>query len=99
VRKVENIVNGGRAMVVLDSDHRKEHVLKELKLYSKFVAKGCYLVVEDTNLNGYPIRPDFGPGPMEAVQEFLRENNKFIIDREREKFFITFSPKGFLRRV
>lgn len=97
--KVSGIVNGGKAMVILDSDHRKEHVLRELRLYNKFVSLGCYLVVEDTNVNGHPVSPEFGPGPMEAVIDFLHENNDFIVDREREKFFLTFFPKGFLRRI
>ena len=99
IEKVNGIVNGGKTMVVLDSNHGKEHVLRELKLYSKFVSRGCYLVIEDTNVNGHPVLPKFGPGPMEAVIDFLHENNDFIVDKEKEKFFLTFSPKGFLKRV
>lgn len=87
-----------KIMAILDSDHRKEHVLNELRIYSGFVSKGNYIIVEDTNLNGHPVYPTFGLGPMEAVEEFLREDNKFIIDRSREKFYLTFNPGGFLRR-
>jgi cephalosporin hydroxylase len=36
---------------------------------------------------------------MEAVEEFLSTGEDFILDREREKFFLTFNPKGYLRRV
>ena len=85
-------------MVVLDSDHHRDHVLAELRTYSALVTPGSYLIVEDTNINGHPVRPEFGPGPMEAVDEFLRESPDFAIDPEREKFFLTFNPRGFLRR-
>jgi len=88
-----------KAIVILDSDHGKEHVLDELRIYSRFVSRDSYLIVEDTNLNGHPVNPDFGPGPMEAVQDFLKNNDQFIIDKSREKFYLTFSPGGFLRRV
>jgi len=85
-------------MVILDSDHSKGHVLSELKIYSKFVTKGSYIIVEDTNINNHPVFPDFGPGPMEAVEEFLKENKDFSVDRSREKFYLTFNPKGFLQK-
>lgn len=86
-------------MVILDSDHSKDHVLKEMKLYSRLVTRGSYLVVEDTNVNGNPILPDFGPGPGEAVLEFLQHNNEFEVDPCMEKFYMTFSPGGYLLKV
>jgi len=88
-----------KVMVALDSDHHKEHVLAELLIYSKFVTKGCYIVVEDTNIGGHPVASDYGPGPMEAVEEFLKTNRNFMIDREREKFYLTFNPSGYLKRM
>jgi cephalosporin hydroxylase len=91
--------NNTRIMVILDSDHHKEHVLKELRIYNTFVTKGSYLIVEDTNINGHPVAPQFGPGPMEATEEFLKENQDFIIDKTKEKFYLTFNPGGYLKKI
>jgi len=85
-------------LVILDSDHSKRHVVEELRLYGPLVTSGSYLIVEDTNVNDHPVLPEHGPGPMEAVDEFLRESPDFSIDSEREKFFLTFNPRGFLRK-
>jgi cephalosporin hydroxylase len=99
IESVSSWVEGGTAMVILDSNHRKSHVLKELELYSQFVSVGNYLIVEDTHLNGNPIRPDYGGGPMEAVNEFLEYNHNFVVDKSREKYFITSNPNGYLKRI
>jgi cephalosporin hydroxylase len=96
---VKEFVGGReRVMVVLDSDHSRDHVLAELRLYGNLVSPGCYLVAEDTNINGHPVYSDFGPGPMEAVTTFLEERDDFEIDRRREKFLLTFHPSGFLQK-
>jgi cephalosporin hydroxylase len=98
-RQVEELV-GDRApvLVILDSDHARDHVLEELRIYAPLVTPGSYVIVEDTNVNGHPVSPEFGPGPMEAVGEFLREAHEFSVDRSQEKFFLTFNPGGYLRR-
>jgi cephalosporin hydroxylase len=100
IQQVENLINhNDTVMVILDSDHHKEHVLKELQMYSPLVTLDSYLIVEDTNINGHPVYPDFGPGPMEAVEEFLAENSQFSLDRTKEKLLLTFNPCGYLRRI
>lgn len=88
-----------KVLVTLDGDHTGPHVLDELRIYSKLVSVGSYLIVDDTNLNGYPISRWFGPGPMEACREFLRETSDFQVDESREKFYLTYSPHGYLKRV
>jgi len=89
----------GTMMVILDSDHSRAHVLDELEAYSPLVTPGSYLIVEDTHLNGHPVTPRFGPGPMEAVEEFLGSHPEFRVDRDCEKFFMTWNPRGYLQRV
>jgi cephalosporin hydroxylase len=95
----ERAASVDRVMVVLDSDHSYAHVAAEIAAYSSLVTPGCYLVVEDTNVNGNPILPNWGPGPMEAVDEFVDDTQLFVRDPAREKFMMTFSPGGYLRRV
>lgn len=93
------IKDSDKVMVILDSDHHKEHVVNELMIYGKFVTKGNYLIVEDTNVNGHPVFIEFGPGPMEAIEEFLRGNEDFVVDENREKLYLTFNPRGYLRKI
>lgn len=84
-----------RVMIVLDSDHSKEHVLAEMRAYAPLVTADCYLVVEDTI--GDHVAPGFG-GPGEAVEQFLAEDPSFAVDRGCEKFLMTFNPAGYLKR-
>ncbi len=72
---------------------------KELLAYEDFVTAGCYLVVEDTNVNGHPVVPSFGPGPMEAVTEFLVGcEHRWRADPNCERFMMTLNPGGWLLR-
>jgi cephalosporin hydroxylase len=86
-----------RTLVVLDSDHAQAYVEAELEAYAPLVSVGSYLIVEDSNIG--QIRKDLLPGPMQAIESFLAKTDEFEIDREREKFLITFNPSGFLRRM
>lgn len=95
----EKVRQASRVMVILDSDHSRKHVARELDLYSGFVTDQCYLVVEDTNVNGHPVWRSHGPGPMEAVVEFLKKNPAFIVDRSKERYKMTLNPHGWLRRA
>lgn len=89
----------GPCLVLLDSDHSAAHVLAELRAYSPLVTPGSYLICQDTNL-GHEVVPDFGPGPAEAVAEFLAESDgAFEPDPWCERLGMTFFPGGWLRRV
>lgn len=96
--------NSDSCLVILDSDHRKAHVLEELNLYSKLVSLNSYLIVEDSDLNGHPTGDvsywRLGEeGPHEAVEEFLKSQDQFEIDKSREKFLVTVCTDGFLKRI
>ncbi len=106
-RQVHEFARGRkRVLVVLDSNHTHQHVLKELNLYSSLVTKGSYLVVFDTVIEDMPKgffadRPwDKGNNPKTAVHEFLRTSDRFVIDEEIEnKLLITVAPDGYLKCV
>ena len=87
-----------KVMVILDSNHTREHVKKELDIYSKFVQNGNLLIVEDTFLGGHPSHQEYGEGPTEAIHDFLAENSDFYIDRSYEKFLFTLNYNGFLKK-
>ncbi len=100
IGEIRKLAGDRLGMVSLDSDHSKAHVLNEMRIYKQFVQPGHYLVVEDTNMNGHPVLPHFGPGPFEAVEEFLRENHEFCIDDGLwERNFISFHHHGWLKRI
>jgi cephalosporin hydroxylase len=89
----------GPVMATLDSDHSAENVARELELYSPLITPNSYLVVEDTNVNGHPAAADHGPGPWEAVLQFLATHREFVQDQTCERYLLTFFPGGWLKRV
>jgi cephalosporin hydroxylase len=95
-----------KILVVLDSNHTHEHVLAELNLYAKLVTKDSYLVVFDTVVEDMPSEffPDrsWGQGnnPKTAVWEFLKTNDRFVVDEQLEnKLLITVAPNGYLKCI
>ena len=107
VEQVRTLAESGRSvMVVLDSSHTHEHVLRELTLYGPLVTRGSYLVVLDTIIEDLPRgyfrnRPwEVGNNAKTAVREFLQGTDRFEIDAELDsKLLITVAPEGYLRCV
>lgn len=107
VAKVFSLIGtNSPVLVLLDSNHTHEHVLAELRAYSPLVGEGSYLVVYDTVIEDMPAHMfkdrSWGPGnsPKTAVQQFLRETDRFQIDRDMEdKLLLTVCPDGFLQCV
>jgi cephalosporin hydroxylase len=93
-------------LVVLDSHHTHDHVLRELEAYSPLVKPGGYLVVFDTVIEdmpagSFPDRPwDKGNNPGTAVRAFLTRNDRFEVDRSiDDKLLVSVAPGGYLRCV
>jgi cephalosporin hydroxylase len=96
---VEKLIKPGDVVFIIeDSSHTHDNTLKILRRYSHLVTLNSYFIVEDSICHhGLDVGPD--PGPFEAVEDFIQENKQFVIDRTRESFFITWNPKGFLKRI
>lgn len=91
----------GKIFAILDSDHSMKHVLAEMKLLRPLLSGGDYLIVEDSNINGHPVLPGFGPGPYEAIEAYEQEfPSDYRHDAAREnKFGWTCATNGFLIRT
>ena len=100
-----------RVFVFLDSNHTKQHVLQELRLYGPLVSVGSYIVAADSIMSdvvGAPrTQPDWGVNnPGAAVEEFLAENDRFareepprLFDESLVERSASYWPGGWLRRV
>jgi len=90
VNQVREIVKDSTAIVDIDSCHAGGHTLQEMQIYSEFVSPvGSYLISEDTS----------NTDTWRSVEEFLKVNDSFVVDKEQEKFLLTFNWEGFLRRI
>lgn len=73
---------GETVMVLLDSNHSRDHVLAELRAYGPMVTAGSYLVATDGIMRDLTDVPRGQPGwdvdnPAEAVRLFLMETQDF----------------------
>ena len=87
------------ALIVLGACADRATTVGQFKAYASLVPVGSYVVVTDTIVNGHPVWPAFGAGPLEAVKQILANDGRFVADPLMEKYSLTFNPGGFLRRV
>ena len=104
-----SIPAGGSVMVVLDSDHSRDHVLDELRHYGPLVTEGQFLVVADTLLGRVeaaqtPTKRSkiWHPGdePLTALNTYLGETDRFQPDDViNGKLVVSSSPGGYVRCI
>lgn len=106
--QVRKVAEGKQTvMVLLDSNHTHDHVLRELELYAPLVTPGSYCVVFDTIVEKLPenyfkeSRPwSVGNNPLTAVHEYLKTDDRFVIDSAIDnKLLISVAPSGYLKRI
>lgn len=91
IHKVREAIHkyGNKVLVIDDGAHDRHSVSRALELYSPFVSKGSYFIVEDTNVTE----------AKEAIEEFLPRHPEYEIDKHCHKFFLTFNPNGYLKKI
>lgn len=106
LKKKYSIKVKDKKIIILDSNHTKEHVLNELNLYSKMLNRGDYIIVMDTIIEfidkKFNIGKQFSKGnsPYNAVNIFLKKNKDYELDKYYEnKSFLTVARNGFLKKI
>jgi cephalosporin hydroxylase len=102
---------GAKVMVVLDSNHSREHVLAELRLYSRFVGVGGRMIVADGIMQDFAGAPRSGPdwawnNPQAAARAFVAEDERFAIEEPEWRFNegaattrVTYWPSCYVTRL
>ena len=97
-------------LVLLDSNHSRDHVAAELEAYGPIVSPGSYIVACDgimQQVKGAPrTMPDWSwNNPISAVQMFLEKNSEFELHEPLWPFNegsvrkrVTYWPQAYLRR-
>ena len=107
----EQVKPGETVLVILDSNHTRDHVLAELDAYGKLVSKGSYIVACDGimgEIAGAPrTEADWSwNNPAEAAKEFAATDSRFVIEEPAFPFNegvvterVTYWPGAFLKRI
>jgi cephalosporin hydroxylase len=102
---------GETVLVLLDSNHSREHVMKELELYHGLVTPGSYIVATDGIMRDLSDLPRGQPGwtednPETAAREFAARHPEFVLEQPAWPFNesrlaenITHWPGAWLRRL
>jgi len=111
INRVKSLVKlNDSVIVILDSCHTKEHVLKELEAYHDLVTPNSYIVATD-GIMKYLYDVPRGKvawkkdNPTEAVNEFLKKHPEFNIEQPARLFNeselnknVTHWPEAYLKR-
>ena len=109
---VRSLIKPGESvLVILDSNHTRQHVLDEMRSYCDLVTKGSYLVATDGIMKDFSDVPRGNPewiwdNPNKAAQEFAAEMPQFLLEQPPWPFNeskltenVTHWPGAWLRRL
>ena len=106
-----NIKTNEKVLVILDSNHLKDHVYKELNMYSELVTRDSYIVACDGIMKELCGAPRTLPewewnNPLSAIDQFISSNDNFKIQEPKWPFNesnlknrVTYWPKAFLKKI
>ena len=82
----ERVGDARTVLVILDSNHTRQHVLAELEAYHHLVTPGSYIVATDGVMQWVHDMPRGDPSwkednPSAAAQEFARTHPEFVIEQ------------------
>lgn len=111
IQSVRNLIGSAESvLVILDSNHFKDHVLAELEAYSPLVSPGSYIVACDGIMQKVVGAPRTAKdwiwnNPISAVNEFVANHPEFecvepVWPFNEGKIIerVTYWPKAFLRK-
>jgi cephalosporin hydroxylase len=112
LERVRELVQPGeKVLVILDSNHTRDHVRAELEAYAPLVSVGSYIVATDGLMADIAGAPGTQPGwswnnPKQAACEFSSTTDDYVIEEPSFPFNegritqrVTHWPSAFLRRV
>lgn len=112
LKQVKALIKPGeKVLVVLDSNHTRDHVLDELKLYGELIEVGSYVVATDgimAQVKGGPRTGDDWDwnNPQRAVHDFVAQDKRFIVEEPAFPFNegtvterVTYWPDAFVKRI
>jgi len=102
IGQVREACAGRRVLVMQDGGHDADQALADLENYAPLVSVGSYFIMEDGIVDLFHDGDGLGfktPGPLAAVETFLARHPEFEVDASKERYLLTYNPRGFLRRV
>jgi cephalosporin hydroxylase len=89
-------------LVIDDGSHQYRDVKNAFQKFNDIVTLNSYYIVEDGVLSDLGYNDSYEGGPLRAIDEVMKQNENYIIDRKWCDFFgknSTFNPNGFLKRI
>jgi len=109
---VRSLIKPGESvLVILDSNHTRQHVLDEIHAYAELVTRGSYLVATDGSMKDFYDVPRGRAewkwdNPCKAAEEFAAEDPQFVLEQPPWPFNeskltenVTHWPGAWLKRL